>query len=166
MKVQDVMTYGAQSCQPNTNLAKAAMQMWRGDFGFLPVISSGGKIVGVITDRDICMAAATKHRDISKVPVSDVMSGRVCTCSPHTDIHAALEIMRQQKVRRLPVVNADDGQLTGILSLNDLTLKARQHREPELSADDVEETLSEICAHRPLPLAEINKPAAPQLVPV
>ena len=62
MKVEEVMTRDVQSCYPETNLAEAAMQMWRGDFGVLPVVDSG-KVVGMITDRDICMAAATKHRD-------------------------------------------------------------------------------------------------------
>ncbi len=60
MKVEDVMTQGVQSCGPETNLADAAMRMWRNDCGVLPVIADGEKVVGMITDRDICMAAATK----------------------------------------------------------------------------------------------------------
>src|SRR6516162_5101601 len=74
MKVQDVMTYDVQTCRPETNLADAAMRMWRGDCGILPIIADGQKVVGVITDRDICVAAATKHRDPANIRVKEVMS--------------------------------------------------------------------------------------------
>src|SRR6266481_2638161 len=124
MKVQDVMTYDVQSCAPETNLATVAMKMWRGDFGAMPVVT-GRKVVGMITDRDICMAAATKHCDPATIRVEDVTTGEVYGCSPDTDIHEALKIMQQRKVRRLPIINADDGKLAGILSLNDIALKAQ-----------------------------------------
>jgi predicted transcriptional regulator len=76
MKVQDVMTYDVQTCSPETNLSAAAMQMWKGDFGAMPVVTSGN-VVGTITDRDICMAAATKHRDPAKIRVGEVMTRQV-----------------------------------------------------------------------------------------
>lgn len=147
MKVQDVMTYDAQTCSPETNLSAAAMQMWRGDFGVMPVVASG-KVVGVITDRDICMAAATKHRDAAKIRVKEVISGQVYGCSPDTDIREALKIMRKRQVRRLPIISAEDRSLCGILSLNDIALKAEDVEEAELSPQDVENTLKAICAHR------------------
>ena len=166
MKVQDAMTYDVQSCQPETNLADAAMRMWRGDFGILPVVASG-KVVGMITDRDICMAAATKHRDPAKIRVKDVMSGKVYGCSPDTDIHEALKIMQQKQVRRLPIINAEDGRLAGILSLNDLALKAQTAANAELSAQDVEETMRAICAHPKAPPAKpARRPAAQELAVV
>ena len=148
MKVQDVMTYDVQSCPPETNLAEAAMQMWRGDFSILPVVTTAGKVVGVITDRDICMAAATKHRDSANICVKEVMSGKVHGCSPDTDICAALKIMREKQVRRLPIIDAYDHKVAGILSLNDIALKAQNIRRAELSAQDVANTLKAICAHR------------------
>lgn len=149
MKVQDVMTDDVQSCRPETNLAEAAMLMWRGDFGVLPVVTSG-KVVGMITDRDICMAAATKHRDPANIRVKEVISGQVFGCSPDTDIREALKIMRRKQVRRLPIISAEDGSLNGILSLKDIALKAQDTRGAELSAQDVENTLKAICAHRPV----------------
>ena len=148
MKVQDVMTYEVQSCRPETNLADAAMQMWRGDFGILPVVADGRKVVGMITDRDICMATATKHRAAANIRVKDVMSGKVHGCSPDTDIREALKIMREKQVRRLPIIDAYDGKLAGILSMNDIALKAQDSHRAELSARDVENTLKAICAHR------------------
>jgi CBS domain-containing protein len=166
MKVQDVMTYGVQTCRPESNLAEAAMQMWQGDFGVLPVVTRAGKVIGMITDRDICMAAATKHRDPADIKVRQVVSGRVYGCSPDTDIHEALKIMRQKKVRRLAIVNTDDGKLAGILSLNDLARTAHEHPWLPLSAQDVEETLSAICAHPPLPLTKTPQRALARMAAV
>ena len=150
MKVQDVMTDDVQTCRPESNLADAAMRMWRNDCGVLPVIADGQKVVGMITDRDICMAAATKHRDPANIRVKEVISGKVYGCSPDTDIHEALKIMQQKQVRRLPIISAEDGTLQGILSMNDLALKAKIERNTELSAEDVENTLRAICTHRPV----------------
>ena len=147
------MIRDVHTCRPETNLSMAAMQMWDGDFGVLPVLANGGTVVGMITDRDICMAAATKHRDPATIQVEEVMTGEVYGCSPDTEIHEALKIMQQRKVRRLPVMNADDGKLAGILSLNDVARKAQTDRNAELIAQDVEDTLKTICAHPVFTLA-------------
>jgi CBS domain-containing protein len=166
MKVQDVMNRDVQTCRRDTNLSTAAMQMWKGDFGVLPVMANGGKVVGMITDRDICMAASTKHRDPAKIRVGEVMTGKVYGCSPDTDIHEALKIMQKRQVRRLPIINADDGKLAGILSMNDVALKAQGDGKAELSARDVENTLKAICAHLVVSLATPFRPLAPQLAAV
>lgn len=161
MKVQDVMTYDVQTCRAETNLADAAMRMWRGDCGALPVIADGQKVVGMITDRDICMAAATKHRDPANIRVKEVMSGKVYGCSCNTDIHEALKIMQQKQVRRLPIISTEDGTLQGLLSVNDVALKASADRNTELSAEDVENTMRAICAHRPVAQAKpVKQPVA------
>lgn len=163
MKVQDVMTRDVHSCRPETNLSMAAMQMWDGDFGVLPVLANGGTVVGMITDRDICMAAATKHCDPASIQVEEAMTGQVYGCSPDTEIHEALKIMQQRKVRRLPVMNADDGKLAGILSLNDIALKAQTDAKAELSAQDVENTLKTICTPFVFTLGTRFEAAAPQI---
>jgi CBS-domain-containing membrane protein len=140
--------------------------MWRGDCGILPVLADGHKVVGMITDRDICMATATKHRDPASIRVKEVMSGKVYGCSPDTEIHAALKIMQQKQVRRLPVIDAYDGKLAGILSMNDVALKAQEGRKAELSADDVEQTLRAICTHRPAaPAKPVQHEATQQMRP-
>jgi len=145
MKIQDVMTKGVHTCRADTNLAMAAMQMWEGDFGALPVVDDGGKVVGMITDRDICMGTASKNEAPGKIRVGEIMSGEVYSCSADDDIREALKTMQQRRVRRLPVT--DDGKIAGLLSLNDLALKARSSAHADLSAQDVEDTLKEICAH-------------------
>src|SRR6516162_5979831 len=134
---------------------------WRGDFGILPVVSPAGKVVGMITDRDICMAAVTKHRDPTNIRVKEVMSGKVYGCSPDTDIREALKIMQQKQVRRLPIISAETGRLEGILSMNDVALKAKADPKTELSAEDVENTLRAICLHPKTPPAKpARQPAA------
>ena len=163
MKVEDVMTDEVQSCAPETNLATVAMQMWRGDFGAMPVVA-GRKVVGMITDRDICMAAATKHRDPANIRVKEVISGQVYGCSCDTDIHEALKMMQQKQVRRLPIISAEDGRLQGILSMNDVAMKTQAGREVELSAEDVEQTLRAICTHRPVAQKKpVQQPVAQEL---
>jgi CBS domain-containing protein len=162
MKVEDVMTKDVHTCRPETNLSMAAMQMWNGDLGALPVLANGGTVVGMITDRDICMAAATKHRDPATIDVGEVMTGKVYSCAPETEIHEALQTMQQRRVRRLPVINTDDGKLAGILSLDDVALKAQSGAKAELSAQDVEDTLKAICAHPVFTLATaFKRPTTP-----
>ena len=166
MKVKEIMNPDVHTCRPETSLAMAAMQMWDGDLGVLPVLANGGTVVGMITDRDICMAAATKRRDPAEIHVEDVITGQVYGCSPNTEIHEALKIMQQRQVRRLPVMSTDDGKLVGILSLNDVALKAQGDAKADLSAQDVETTLKAICAHPNFSLAMPFEPAVPKIAAV
>jgi CBS domain-containing protein len=150
MKVQDVMTSNVQACQPETNLATAAALMWENDCGALPVVDHQGKVMGMITDRDICIAAATKGRPAWEITVNDVFSGQVYTSALDEDIKTALKTMQHHKVRRLPVINRE-GLLQGIVSINDITLRAEEARGtqvPDLSYEDVVSTFKAICEHR------------------
>ena len=156
MKVKDVMTGGAKACMPETSLAEAAALMWGHDCGALPVLDASGRVVGMITDRDICFGAATKNRAPSEIAVGDVITGKVYACGPEQDIREALGTMRRERVRRLPVIG-EDGALLGILSMNDVALRAEGGggRKSELSYADVVETYKAICAHSLVPqLAE------------
>jgi CBS-domain-containing membrane protein len=129
--------------------------MWEGDFGTLPVMADAGKVIGMITDRDIAIAVATRGRVAGDIAVTEAMSKHLYACSPGDDIHAALKTMRKDKVRRLPVIN-DDGRLVGVLSLNDIALHAEKiegRKSPDLSYDDVVNTLKAICEHHPSELA-------------
>jgi CBS domain-containing protein len=148
MKVEDVMTKDVRSCAPETDLAAAAMLMWEHDCGTLPVVDDGDKVVGMITDRDICIAAATKHQDIAGVKVSEVTTGQVYSCTPGQDVSEALETFRQAQVRRLPVVD-DEGKLQGILSMNDIVLHAGEGRgkgATDIPYAEVVNTFKAICA--------------------
>ena len=153
MKVREVMTTSPVACTPINTLADAAALMWQNDCGMLPVLAEGGEVVGVITDRDICMAGVLNARQLAHIAVEEVVSGRLFACSADDDIHAALKTMRENRIRRLPVVAAD-GKIEGILSMNDIVLKADEtkgKKNPRVSYADVVTTYQSIC-RRPLPL--------------
>ena len=150
MKVKDVMTKPVESCTRSTDLATAAEIMWRHSCGVVPVVSDDGRhALGVITDRDICMASATRHRAPGELQVGQVMTGHLFKVEPEDDLHLALERMRNERVRRLPVVNRNGG-LVGVISINDIVLMAEPVRgrfRVDVSANDLLETLKVICAH-------------------
>jgi CBS domain-containing protein len=139
MKVKDVMTPDVKCCSLDTNLATAAKIMWEGDCGAVPVTDDRGKVVGVITDRDICIAGATRSRTEGEIPVRDVISKTLHACAPGDDVRIAMNIMKNQQVRRLPVIG-HDGRLTGILSIHDIALQARSTKGADLRAEEVLET--------------------------
>jgi CBS domain-containing protein len=125
MKVRDVMTKQTSFCGPDTNLAAAAECMWRNGVGFLPVVGEGGNVIGVITDRDISIALGTGRRKPSAWPVKEAMVPKLFTCTPDEDVHCALKTLRAQRIRRLPVIDRD-GALVGVLSIDDVALKAQE----------------------------------------
>jgi CBS domain-containing protein len=145
MKVKEVMTSDVKSCSLDTNLAAAAKIMWEGDCGAVPVTDEGGKVVGVITDRDICIAGATRDRTEGEIPVREVISRTLYACTPGDDVRAALDTMKAEQVRRLPVVG-QDGRLTGIVSIHDIAVEARPNKNSGLRAEDVLETFIAITA--------------------
>jgi CBS domain-containing protein len=161
MKVKEIMTANAKACTLTDSVADAARLMWEADCGIVPVVAEGGRVVGLITDRDICMAAMTKGRNELNIAVEDTISGKVFACKPEDDIHSALNTMRENKVRRLAVVG-DDGKLKGMLSMNDVVLKAAElsdKKARELSYGDVVNTYKSICQHR-LPMQQAQGTAA------
>ena len=160
MKVQDLMTREVKSCDLDTNLAAAAALMWAGDCGVLPVLKEG-RVVGMITDRDIALAVGTRRRIAEEIPVREAMSGDIYACLPEDDVHSALKTMRRDRVRRLPVINRH-GELVGILALNDIAVHAEKfegHNPLRLSYDDVVNTLKAVCEHRH-PKSLANRAAA------
>lgn len=146
MQVREVMTGNVKSCRPVTNLAEAAKIMWDNDCGVLPAVNDEGKIIGTITDRDIAIAVGTKNRLASDITVGEIIPHQVFTTTPDEDIKSALNIMRDARVRRLPVVDGN-GVLQGILSMNDIVLRAKPGL-PDLSYEDVLNTFKAICEHQ------------------
>lgn len=159
MKVKEVMTPEAKAIWITQSLADAAKEMWEHDCGILPIIKDGRKVVGMITDRDICMAAAMKDRNPSSISVEEVMTGAVYSANLDEDVEHALETMRDHKIRRLPVLNKE-GELEGILSMNDIVLhaKARNGKKPPIDYLEVVKTYRAICEH-PVPMTRTAKTA-------
>jgi CBS domain-containing protein len=150
MKVKDVMMGTPYYCQLDTNLGSAAELMWVGNCGFLPVMGTNGKIVGVVTDRDICIALGTRNCPPGDVTVRQVMSNRLFACSPDDDVHISLQTMREGGVRRLPVI-VENGTLVGVISMDDLLLRAEAvgiGTRPELSTEEVIKTYCAIDQRR------------------
>ena len=123
MKVKDLMTPEPRTCAPSTNLAEAAALMLDADCGILPVVDDNGKLAGVVTDRDMYIALATRNTLASQLIVGDVARAQVFTCGPDDDVHTALTTMKQHHVRRLPV-EGFAGTVAGIVSMNDILLAA------------------------------------------
>ena len=156
MKVKEAMTPHAKAIWITESLADAAKEMWENDCGVLPIIMDGQKVVGVITDRDICMAAAMRDRVPSSISVEEVMNRVVYSVNAEDDIAQALAIMKEHKVRRLPVLNAS-GELEGILSMNDVALKAKEFKgsKPRVRYAEVVKAYQAIC-ERPKPLTTME----------
>jgi CBS domain-containing protein len=150
MRVQDVMTKSPKCCGANMNLAEAAALLWTVGCGALPVVDDAQHLIGIVTDRDICISVGTRNHLPSEIAVREVMSRNLATCRPDDEIHCALKTMRARKVRRLPVVSSD-GILVGMLSMSELLLHARhgEGSRPELSDEDIMSTLRGICVHCP-----------------
>jgi len=145
MNVKDVMTGTPYYCGLGTNLGSAVELMWNGNCGFLPVVDPEGRVAGVITDRDICIALATRGKPAGEIAVGDVVTRNLFSCKPEEDVHMALKTMREAKVRRLPVI-AQDGGLIGIVSMDDLVMHAG--REPALTCDEVVKTYQAVMQRR------------------
>lgn len=146
MTAQDVMSVNVKRCSPDTDLAAASAMMWDHDCGALPVVEDG-RLVGIITDRDICIALGTRDRPAHEVTVREVQTTKLEVCHPRDELHHAMELMRCAKVRRLPVVNRQ-GVLQGVLSLNDLALRVDHAHGEELSYEQVMNTIKAVGEHR------------------
>ncbi len=150
MEIADLMTRHVMTCAPEDPLNRAAELMWNYDCGCVPVVDGERRVVGILTDRDVCMAAWTQGRPIQEIEVRAAMANEVYACLSDDTIAEAEEIMRQHRVRRLPVVDVE-GRLVGIVSLNDIAREsARQQTRAhkDVTPSEVGATLASICQPR------------------
>lgn len=127
MKVSEIMTIDVGFCNLDDNLTNAAQIMWEKDCGIVPVVDAEKRLVGVVTDRDICIAAASRNRRTSSIKAGEMNFRAVKTCAPEDDLKDVLRRMRKYKIKRLCVTNPDGG-LLGIVSLSDILLKAGEKK--------------------------------------
>jgi len=146
MRVEQIMSSSPLSCGPETMLSDVAALMWEGDCGFIPIVDPQRHVVGVITDRDICIAAGIRRRPPARIRAREVMNRDVACCGGGADLQTALAIMRHEGVRRLPVLDADR-VLTGVLSIDDVVAEASREGTG-LNAADVVDTLKATCVYR------------------
>jgi CBS domain-containing protein len=147
MKVKELMSTDVKSCREETDLATVVRMMWEGDCGIVPVVDDQLHVTGVITDRDICVAAGTRSLDPARIRVSEAMARNVATCLEDADAHTALRALKEHRVRRLPIVNRQN-RLVGVLSVNDLAMRADLRQGAAVPAEEFLETLRVICAHQ------------------
>jgi CBS domain-containing protein len=143
MQIEEIMSSHPECCRSDEFLDDAVRKMWDRDCGFVPVVDEEGSVIGILTDRDVALAACEQDKRLSEIPVGSAMSLNVCWCSPEDDVDDVEELMRRAQVRRLPVADASR-RIVGIISLNDLALASRGDA---ISATHVASTLAEICEH-------------------
>ncbi len=134
-------------CRGEDNLNRAAQLMWEHAIGLLPVVDPGMRVVGVITDRDICMGAYTQGKPLADIPVDVAMAKTAVCCRAEDTVSDAEATMREGHVRRLPVLDVG-GRLVGVVSLGDLACEAAAERTSGLPAvrfEEVGATLAGIC---------------------
>jgi CBS domain-containing protein len=146
MKAKSIMTESVKSCRPDTNLAAVTEIMWRGDCGIVPVVNEQGEAVGVVTDRDICIALGTRNVPASTVTAGDVMTHPVAGCVPEDDCFAVLIEMERHRLHRLPVLGIG-GVLLGIVSLDDIVKRAAATPAGDPLRHGVVEVLAAIGGH-------------------
>jgi CBS-domain-containing membrane protein len=123
MKVEQNMNRGVKTCGPQDSLNRAAQIMWEEACGAVPVVDEQSRPIGFLTDRDICMAAYTQGKRLDALRVEKAMARKVVSCGVEDDLGSAAQLMRQNRTRRLPVID-QNGALVGLLSLDDLACEA------------------------------------------
>lgn len=146
MKVGDLMTRDVKTCRPEDDLSRAAQIQWEHDCGIVPVTDPDGGVLGLITDRDVAMAAYTRGLPLAAIQVGSVITGEVFGCAPTDSLESAMGVMRRWRVRRLPVLDRKH-RILGLLSLADIAREAERQQHnglPTLSTAEVVKTLATI----------------------
>jgi CBS domain-containing protein len=151
MKVKDLMATEVKSCATHNTLNTAAQTMWDNDIGCVPVVDNDRRVVGMLTDRDVCMAAYIQGVPLTGSLVTSAMSKQVFSCAFDDDVASAERLMRDKQVRRLPVTDAQ-GRLAGIISLNDIAREGEREAElkkaREVSDAEIARVMASVCAPR------------------
>jgi len=151
MKVRDLMATDVKCCSEFSSLNTAAQLMWDNDIGCVPVVDKDGRVIGMVTDRDICMAAYTQGGPLTSTLVTGAMSKQLFSCAPDDGLDFAEKLMREKQVRRLPAIDAK-GHLAGIISLNDIAREGEREiemkRPREVADADIVGLMASVCAPR------------------
>jgi len=151
MRVKHVMTKDPLCCVPSDSAQRAASLMREAGAGAIPVVESveGRKLVGIVTDRDLCMKVVAEGRDAGGTAVADCMTLKVVSCAASDSIQKATELMRENQIRRVTVVD-QEGCLQGIVALADVVERG------EVKPAETDATLKKVSE----PSAAPSKPRA------
>jgi CBS domain-containing protein len=149
MKVKHMMTKDPKYCVPSDTAQRAATIMREEHAGIVPVVDDAQslKIVGVVTDRDLCMNVVAEGLDPKAIPVERCMTTKVVSCTSNDSVDRVTELMRENQIRRVPVVD-EQHQLVGIVALADIVERATP------KATQTHETLKKVSA----PTEDASKP--------
>lgn len=156
MRIKEIMSHPAVTCPTTGTLDQAARLMWEFDCGIIPVTDDEGRLAGVVTDRDICMAAYTRGEPLNAIPVTTAMARSAVAIHEGDSIEQAEQLMRDRQVRRLPVLDGDRRPV-GLVSLNDLARRAALAQKSGVDRELVR-TLAAVCQPRALPTS-VAQPA-------
>ena len=149
MNVESIMTPSPYCATGDATISEIAKLMAEHEIGVVPIINGENRVVGILTDRDICKAIATANRPACDMPATGIASKPVISCGPKEELESALRTMRLHHIRRLPVVNGH-GKLLGILSIDDVVLRSEEAMETgQVSFGDAVRTLKAIYGERP-----------------
>jgi len=127
--VKEVMTRDVRACEPNATVAEAAKVMVQEDVGPVPIVEDG-RLVGIVTDRDIVVRVVAEGRDPNATTVGEIASTELVTVSPGDNLDEALNLLAQRQVRRLPVVEGD--RLVGIVAQADIARLGKDKKTGEV----------------------------------
>jgi CBS domain-containing protein len=127
--IKEVMTRDVRACEPNATVAEAAKMMAQEDVGPVPIVEDG-RLVGIVTDRDIVIRVVAEGRDPNATTVKEIASTNLVTVSPDDDLDEALKMLAENQVRRLPVVEGD--RLVGIVAQADIARLGKDSKTGEV----------------------------------
>ena len=142
MRVRMLMTTPVETCGAASSVGEAAQTMRTSGCGCLPVIDAHDRLVGMLTDRDVCRLVGLR-RDPWDVPVSDVMASDVVSCRIADRLDVALVAMKQYGIRRIPVIDASD-HVKGLISIDDV-IRSTGPDVKGIPAEAVLDVLRHIC---------------------
>ena len=145
MKISELMSRPVYTCRTTDTLDRAAALMWEHDIGTVAVVNDTDELVGMVTDRDACMASYTRGRALRDIPVDVAMSNHVVACVAEDSDAAVAQMMAKHKLRRIPVID-EARRPIGMVSLNDLARTMARGRD--VPASSVAGTLAAISEHR------------------
>ncbi|HET9793422.1 MAG TPA: CBS domain-containing protein [Thermoanaerobaculia bacterium] len=150
MNVQAIMTSSPFFATRDATVSDVARIMAEKEVGVVPIVDETRRLLGILTDRDVCKAIATTNCAACDIPALELASRPVISCGPEEELESALKTMRDHHIRRLPVVDAKS-KLQGILSIDDVVLRSEEAMEAThstISFGDAVRTLKAIYGER------------------
>lgn len=166
MNINEIMSIDVKTCMPSSNLQEVAGLMWNNDCGAIPVVNEHNIPLGIITDRDIAMAAMLNQQPLWALSAAEVIKDQnLCSCQQNNSLQECLNMMKDEGVRRVLVTNADD-TLAGIVSIGDVlaftgnSVAKGKKQTAQIKHEPVLSMLKHVSAHHmqsQQPLTQIEK---------